>query len=420
LWRWRHGGQPQPLAVPLSGKITALAADASGDRVAWGSSSGEVAVMRVADPARLLWQRAAATPTAVGALAFSDDGRHLAVARQGEVQLIDVERGRDAAIELRLDRPVTALRLSHDGRVLATTAADRSVRLWTVADGQPLGLRSSHRQAPSVAFSPDDRLLLVAERDRVSLWDIASGLPRGEVKTAQGEGARLLIADFSGPEAVVVVTENRVHRLRLVKGKAGEWRLPASVDDGVALALGDLRAWAASRSPDARTLALGGLDGRVRLIDLATLAFVGDPMRHDDAVLGIAWSADSSRVISWSRDRTVRVWGIDSGHLVADVLALENEARFVQPAQGALAVADEHGALWPLGSVPAGKVPDWLPTLLEETGGVRLDKGALQRLDQRADVLATIKPGTDAWSLWAATVIEKLRGPAIAGQGESK
>ena len=424
LWRWRHAAQPQSLPLPMAGKITALLADPQGRHLAWGSSEGEVALMLAGDKPGLLWRQSATTPTAsIGALAFSSDGRSLAVARRGEVTLIDVASGRASTVALVHERPVTALRFSHDGRLLATAADDRTVRLWDVTKGLALGLRSQHRQAVlGMAFSPDDRLLLVAERERLVLWDIATGLPRGELKTGIAEGVRLLLAEFTSNDSILLATERRVHRLTLEKGKSGEWRLPASLE-GKSLALGDLRAWAASLSPDARQLALGGLDGRVRLATVSTLAFVGEPMRHDDAVLGLAWSADSRNVVSWSRDRTVRVWGIESGYTVADVLVLENEARFVQSAQGGLAVADDKGVLRPLGRVPFGRVPEWLPSLLEETGGMRLEKGAMLRLEQRSNIVDAVKPddnGIDGWSAWAGMVAEKLRGPVLSGQGGNK
>jgi WD40 repeat protein len=423
LWRWRHAGQPQHLLIPMAGKITALAADPQGRHVAWGSSEGEVALTVVEDQARSGWTQAAANKSPIGALAFSGDGRWVAVARLGEVTVFDVASGQASATPLLHERPVTSLHFSHNGRLLASAGDDRTVRLWDVAKGQALGLRSPHRQTvQGMAFSPDDQLLLVAERERLVLWDIASGLPRGDLKTGIAEGARLLLANFVSQDAILLVSDNRVHRLSLDKGKAGEWRLPAAVE-GKILVFGDLLSWAANLSPDRRQLALGGLDGRVRLVDLATLSFVGETMRHDDAVLGLAWSADSRHLVSWSLDRTVRLWGIESGYTVADVVVLENEAKFVQQVQGGLAVADDRGVLRPLGRVPTGRVPDWLPALLEETGGVRMEKGAMLRLDKRTNIVDAVKPddeGVDGWSAWAGIVSKKLRGPVISGRGENK
>jgi hypothetical protein len=35
---------------------------------------------------------------------------------------------------------------------------------------------------------------------------------------------------------------------------------------------------------------------------------VGQPLRHDERVLGAAWNHDESLILTWSKDNTARLW----------------------------------------------------------------------------------------------------------------
>ena len=54
-------------------------------------------------------------------------------------------------------------------------------------------------------------------------------------------------------------------------------------------------------SPDGQRILSWSLDKTLRLWDAATGAAIGEPLRHKDAVRGAVYSPDGQRILSWSK-----------------------------------------------------------------------------------------------------------------------
>src|SRR5262249_38715379 len=129
-------------------------------------------------------------PSDFSALAFSPDGRLLAMGNTGEVedrkpapdsvQLWDVH-ARKFVRSLRPDkRSPDQILFSPDGRVLATADRGQRIQLFDVARGRELARLKGHEDAEAVfvpmAFSPDGALLAAGGRgDGIVIWEAASG-----------------------------------------------------------------------------------------------------------------------------------------------------------------------------------------------------------------------------------------------------
>jgi hypothetical protein len=92
-------------------------------------------------------------------------------------------------------------------------------------------------------------------------------------------------------------------------------------------------------SPDSKWIATGGIDGSVQLRDLTTRKTSHSLEGHSGWVRSIAFSPDSSRLYSASRDETVKVWQVPDGELLAIYQAQAGiEAAALSPNGNLLAV----------------------------------------------------------------------------------
>jgi WD40 repeat protein len=114
-------------------------------------------------------------PSGLHVLAFSGDGRTLAVGSEdGSVTLWDLSTNEFKA-RIVGQAPVTAVALGPDSLLLAAAGNDRTLQLWDVATGRKRAdLRGHTGTVYCLAFSGDGRLLASGGFDRtVRLWDLS-------------------------------------------------------------------------------------------------------------------------------------------------------------------------------------------------------------------------------------------------------
>jgi len=128
----------------------------------------------------------------------ADMMKDLKVEAVGQVQLWDVATGREIAAIKGHGRGVSKVAFSRDGKMLASSGTDNTIKIWDVASRTELRTLTGHTSnIESMDFTPDGRLLASASEDGSTfLWD-----------TKTGEHLLTLISLDDGSEWMVVTPQ---------------------------------------------------------------------------------------------------------------------------------------------------------------------------------------------------------------------
>jgi WD40 repeat protein len=294
------------LVFPIhSGPVLGACFSADGQRLTDAALDGTVRVWDLKTDK--LANQLAADLDRPRSVAFSSDGRLLAGAgRRGNIRCYDLASGEATPGTRKHGAPARAVAISPDGRFVASTGDaitgdDGSVKVWDATGYQLLFTCSGHT-APllAVAFSSDGRILASGGRDGVRFWDARTGralpglgqeLPRVSA-LAFGLDGRLAVAQMGG-NITLWDPEKAQCRGTLVGHSAVVWSL--------------------AFSPDGTRLVSGSRDLTVKLWDTATGEEVLTLRGFAADVSGVAFSPDGRRLVTTDLNGSVRVWQAENG-----------------------------------------------------------------------------------------------------------
>jgi serine/threonine-protein kinase len=290
-----------PLKGPTPATAAALSPDARSLAVLYWSrqETGSLGGLMLCDLDTGKSRSVLEDKTPINHLAWSRDGKTIAVASGKILKLWNLATDQERTILPGPDKPVTHLALSASAEVVAwaSTPWGRSttgeVQLWNAATGKEHG--SFHLSAPvsSLAFGPEPTLLAVgtgqAQIGRIALRDLESGKER---LSFQGHGGPVLCLSFSA-DGRTLASGSSDHTVRLWDLTTGAEKDPLQQQHGPATAV----------AFDSQGHSLAALTGpwepRVRLWDFAAGQKHDFASGHRGGIAALGFTAKGSTLAAW-------------------------------------------------------------------------------------------------------------------------
>lgn len=244
------------------------------------------------------------------ALAFSPDGFTLAVGRgDGELKLMNRFTGEELLSFPALRGEIESLEFSPDGKSIAM-AGGTGAKVWRYQDeASPKELVGLPDGAQVVRFSPDGKILAIGSRDEKAarLYDAAE---RKFLRQLDGAADRYsregMCFSADGQQLFVPARESGVEVFDVESG-----------DLVRTFEIGTVESRGTATSSDGKYLASAGSNDAILVWDLDSGERISDRfVGHGEEPSHILFTPDGSRIVTSSRDASIRIWEASSGRPV--------------------------------------------------------------------------------------------------------
>ncbi len=245
-------------------------------------------------------------------IAWSADGQTIAVGSwDGLIHILDADGKPLREIRLPEDGAYTAviaIALSPDGTRVAAGSKDRTAKIFSVEDGSLLATMTGHGGfVTEVAFGDAGKTLYSASTDgTLRSWHSESGKP---IAVLRGHTKGVTAFDTT-PDGTSIISASTDGTLR-------SWRTTQSFGGGLSFRTEVGGTFATTFSNDGSSVYLACYNGHVQRYSAVTGQLMQDWTAHPDSSCNtVAISADGTRLLTCSWDKTAKLWQADDHSLL--------------------------------------------------------------------------------------------------------
>ena len=316
--------------------IRALAYSPDGKHLA--VSGYREVVIHASDGSEMLDRYIGLSPRIIS-ITYSRDGELLIVSAGlpglfGEVQIWDTKAGKLQRSIMTSNDTLFGVSISNDNKLLAVGCADKTARILRVEDGKELHVLRHHSDwVFGTAFSHDGTQLVTISRDRtvkLSLTETGRLVDTVATITPGVRGGGLItLARHPRVDHVLHSGEDGIPRIHKILRT--EERLPRVVDIGDGRRtnyMGDDfnlirmleqqpgQVISAAFSGDGERLVVGGIGSEVRVYKTADGTRLATLTGHERNIYAVAFKPDGTQVVTGGFDGYVRIYDVESQRLV--------------------------------------------------------------------------------------------------------